>query len=180
MKCTDLLEKDHQMILRALDVLEQMADVVRRGQSVHPRDVETIVRFLKEFEDEHHQTKEESALFPILLKNSGPGQDKLGQILFEHDQERSLVDGLEEALKTQHGQDFVHFAERLISLLRSHIYKEEFGMFGLIEMTLSKEEDSRVVAEFAKFDEALENRSGKELLKGLQRLEDKYPQRRSA
>src|SRR5262249_46907031 len=167
MKCTDLLDKDHQIILRALDVLEQMADEVKKGQSVHPQDVETIIRFLKEFEDEHHQTKEESALFPLLLKNSGPQQAKLSQILFEHDQERSLVDGLEEALKTQHGPDFVHFAERLTGLLRSHIYKEEIGLFGFIEMTLSYQDDSRVVAEFAKFDDALENHSGKELLKQL-------------
>jgi len=180
MKCTDLLDKDHQIILRALDVLEQMADEVKKGHSVDPRDVETIIRFLKEFEDEHHQTKEESALFPILLKNSGPQQERLGQMLFEHDQERSLVDGLEEALKTQHGQDFVHFAGRLITLLRSHIYKEEFGLFRLIEMTLSEDEDSRVVAEFAKFDEALETHSGGELLKGLRILDDKYLQRRSA
>jgi hemerythrin-like domain-containing protein len=180
MKCTDLLDKDHQIILRALDVLEQMADEVKKGHSVHPQDVESIVRFLKEFEDEHHQTKEESALFPVLLKDSGPQQAKLGQMLFEHDQERSLVDGLEEALKTQHGQDFVHFAGRLITLLRSHIYKEESGLFGLIEMTLSDEEDSRVVAEFTKFDEALESGPGDELLKGLRTLEDKYLRRRSA
>src|SRR5438309_379429 len=115
MKCTDLLRKDHQIILRALDVLEQMADEVKKDHSVHPQDVESIVGFLKEFEDEHHQTKEESALFPILLKNSGSQQAKLAQMLFEHDQERSLLDGLEEAIKTKHGPDFVHFAERLVT-----------------------------------------------------------------
>src|SRR5689334_21339615 len=131
MKCTDLLDKDHQIILRALDVLEQMANEVKKTHVVDPRDIEFVVRFLKEFEDEHHQTKEESALFPILLKNSAFQQARVNQILFQHDQERSLVDGLEEALKTQHGQDFVHFAERLVTLLRSHIYNEEFGLFGL-------------------------------------------------
>src|SRR5207253_9955126 len=65
MKCADLLDKDHQIILRALDVLEQMAEEVKQGNSVDPPDVEFIVRFLKEFEDEHHQAKEESALFPV-------------------------------------------------------------------------------------------------------------------
>src|SRR5882672_11361366 len=125
MKCTELLDKDHQIILRAVDVLEQMADEVKKGHSVDPHDIESVVRFLKEFGDEYHQTKEESALFPILLKTSGPQQAKLGQMIFEHDQERSLVEGLEEALKTKRGEDFVHFANRLITLLRSHIYKEE-------------------------------------------------------
>ena len=178
MKCTDLLEKDHQIILRAVDVLEQMADEVKKGYPVDPRDVEFVVRFLKEFEDEHHQTKEESALFPILLKASGAQQVRLGQMRFQHDQERSLVEGLEEALKTQHGQDFVHFANRLIELLRAHLYKEESELFGLTELILSDEEDRRVVEEFCKFDEELIARN--ELLKRLQMLEDKYVRRRSA
>jgi len=178
MKCTDLLDKDHQIILRAVDVLEQMADEVRKGHSVDPQDVEFVIRFLKEFEDEHHQTKEESALFPILLKNAGAQEAKLRQMMFEHDQERSLVEGLEDALKTKHGQDFAHFADRLINLLRSHIYKEEFALFGLIVATLSNEEDRRVVEEFSKFDDELTSRQ--ELLKKLSMLEDKYLRRRSA
>jgi hemerythrin-like domain-containing protein len=180
MRCTDLLDKDHQIILRALDVLQQMAEEVKKGQSVNSRDVESIVRFLKEFEDEHHQTKEESALFPILLKNSSPERARLAQMLFEHDQERSLVDGLEEALKTRQGKDFVYFAERLTTLLRSHINKEGAALFGLIERTLSDDEDGRVVAEFGKFDEALGRGPGNELLRGLCLLEDKYLRRRSA
>jgi hemerythrin-like domain-containing protein len=180
MKCTELLDKDHQIILRAVDVLEQMADEVKRGNSVEPRDVESIIRFLREFEDEHHQTKEESALFPILLKNAGPQQIKLGQMLFEHDQERSLLEGLEEALRTKHGKDFVHFANRLITLLRAHIYKEEFALFGLVEMTLSEEQDGVVVAEFSRFDEELEKTSGHELSKMLCQLEGKYLTRRIA
>jgi hemerythrin-like domain-containing protein len=180
MKCTDLLDKDHQVILRAVDVLEQMADEVKKGHSVEPQDIEFVIRFLKEFEDEHHQAKEESALFPVLLKTSGPQQAKLKQIVFEHDQERSLVEGLEEALKTKHGLDFVQFANRLISLLRSHIYKEESGLFGLVEMTLSDEEDRQVVAEFSKFEEELNSRVGQELLKRLCMLEDRFVRSKSA
>ena len=176
MKCTDLLDKDHQIILRAVDVLEQMADAVTKGNSVDPQDTEFVIRFLKEFEDGHHQTKEESALFPILLKASGTQQAKLRQIVFEHDQERSLVEGLEDALRTKHGLDFVHFATRLINLLRSHIYKEELGLFGLVEMTLSNEEDTQVVAEFARFDEEL----NKDLLKQLRAVERRYVRRRIA
>jgi hemerythrin-like domain-containing protein len=177
MKCTDLLNEDHQLILRAVDVLEQMAEEVKKGHSVDARDIETIVRFLKEFEDEHHQTKEESALFPILLKASVAQQAKLGQMLFEHDQERSLVEGLEEALKTKHDEDFVHFSNRLITLLRAHIYKEEFALFRLIEMTLSDEQDTCVVAEFSKFDEVFKGGSGNELFKRLRMLEERYLRR---
>lgn len=180
MKCTELLEKDHGVILRGLDILEEMAQRVKRGEPVDPQDIESIVRFLKVFEDEHHQTKEESALFPVLMKNSGAQHDKLRRILFEHDQERSLTEGLEEALKTKRGADFVHFASRLTTLLRSHIYKEEFALFGLVEMSLSKDQDGSVVAEFARFDQCFENAKGAGLLDVLRLLESKYLRRRSA
>jgi hemerythrin-like domain-containing protein len=180
MRCTELLEKDHRIIHRAIDVLEEMAAEVKRGVSVDSNDVESIVRFLKEFEDEHHQTKEESALFPVLAENAGPRQTKIGRIVFEHDQERSLLEGLEESLKTKKGPDFVHFATRLISLLRSHIHKEEFALFGLIEMTITDEQDNAIVAEFRRFDDELDKRNGSELARILQTLEKRYLRKRTA
>lgn len=180
MKCTELLEKDHQIILRGLDVLEDMAERVKRGETVDPHDIECLVRFLKVFEDEHHQTKEESALFPVLMRNSGAQYDKLRRILFEHDQERSLAEGLEDALNTKSRVDFVHFANRLTTLLRAHIYKEEFALFCLIEMSLSADQDASIVAEFASFDERFESGKGADLLDVLRLLESKYLRRRSA
>ena len=92
MKCTDLLIQDHKAILRALNVLEAMALHVERDQSVDDEDVETILRFLRTFADDHHQTKEESALFPELRRSCVAGEPSVRHMLFEHDQERSLVE----------------------------------------------------------------------------------------
>jgi hemerythrin-like domain-containing protein len=180
MKCTELLKRDHQVILQALDILEEMASRVERGETVDPKDVESIVRFLKFFEDEHHQAKEESALFPVLTRNAGARHEKLRLMLFEHDQERSLVEGLEEALKTGRGADFVHFANRLTTLLRAHIHMEEFSLFGLIEMSLSNDQDRSVVAEFARFDQRFESGKGADILDVLRLLESRYLRKRSA
>ena len=151
MKCTELLDKDHQIILRALVVLEQMADEVNKGHSVDPRDVESIICFLKQFEDEHHQTKEESALFPELLRTSAANNGPLRQMIFEHDQERSLVEGIEDALYTRKGIEFVEYADRLTSLLRTHIRKEDTILFDIAERCLSAEQDNKVTAELDQF-----------------------------
>ena len=180
MKCTKLLERDHQVILRGLEILEEMAARMKRGETVDPQDIECIVRFLKIFEDEHHQTKEESALFPVLMRNSGSQHGKLRPMLFEHDQERSLAEGLEDALNTKSGADFVHFANRLTALLRAHMRNEEFALFGLVEMSLSDDQDDSIVAEFARFDERFERGKGSDLLAALRLLESKYLRRRSA
>jgi hemerythrin-like domain-containing protein len=98
-----------------------------------------------------------------------PAQDgPLHQMLFEHDQERSLVEGLEDSLYAKKGPDFAHFASRLIDLIRNHIYKEDNILFDIVDGSLSPEQDDRVVAEFNKFQI---NRS---FLADLRRLEWKY------
>src|SRR5437016_7719032 len=150
MKCTDLLTQEHKIILRALDVLEHMATRVENDQPVEAQDVDTLLRFLRAFADEHHQAEEESALFPELMRSAG-NEGPLRHMIFEHDQERSLVEGLEDALRTKKGMEFVHFANRLAQLLRSHIRKEDNILFEIVERCLSIEQDERVTAELNKF-----------------------------
>jgi len=151
MKCTDLLIQEHKIILRAMDVLDHMATRVENSQPVAPEDVETLLRFLRGFADDHHQAQEESALFPELMRTSAWHEDPLRHMVFEHDQERSLVDGLEDALRTKKGSDFVHFANRLTQLIRNHIHKEENILFEAAHRCLSAEQDDRVVTEINKF-----------------------------
>ena len=174
MKSTELLKQDHKIILRSLDVLEEIAAKVHMGERPNPQDVESMLRFLRVFEDEHHQTKEESALFPELMSCAQSEQRSLRQMLFEHDQERSLVEGLEEAVRTEKGIDFVGYTHRLCSILISHVYKEDHILFDIIEHSFSGEQDEKVVAEFKKFDESLGAERKRGLLENLGRLEGKY------
>ena len=138
-------------MLRALDVLSEMATRVALGERVEPADVEAILNFMQVFGDECHQAKEESALFPVLMRAAAAEKEPLRHMLFEHDQERSLVVGLQDALKTQKGKDFIYYANKLIDLLRNHIYKEDHILFDVVDKCLTKEQDQEVVAEFGKF-----------------------------
>jgi hemerythrin-like domain-containing protein len=175
MKTTKVLMDEHKHILRALNVLEQMAECAERGETVGNRDVEDILRFLKMFADDHHQGKEESVLFPAMLKASQPVQvAALNQMIFEHDQERSLVEGLEDALRTNQGSEFVYFAERLIHILRTHIYKEDHVLFELADSILSEEQDAQAARELDKYNLAWKEKALDGLLERLQRLEWKY------
>src|SRR5688500_7832135 len=102
MKATNHLMEDHKYILRALNVLDQMAKAAGRGEQIDAQDVEDILQFLRLFADRHHQGKEESVLFPAILKDGHQGEyPKLCHLVFEHNQERSLVEGLEESLRTK-------------------------------------------------------------------------------
>jgi len=168
MKCIDLLIQDHRIILRALEVLDQMAVCVGNDETLDKEDVESILGFLRGFADNHHQTKEESALFPQLMRTAAAKDGPLRQMIFEHDQERSLVEGLEEALHTRKGEEFVHFAKRLSSLLRGHIDKEDNALFKLAELHLSSEQDECITKELNQF------RVDPAFLADLRRLEWDY------
>ena len=152
MKCTDLLTQEHKTILRALDILDHMAARIKGDQPLAVEDVETILRFLRAFADNQHQAKEESALFPELLRTSAANDAPLRQMIFEHDQERSLVEGLEDSLRTKRGMEFVHFANRLTGLIRTHIRKEDNILFPMAERCLSPEQDERVTTELNQFE----------------------------
>src|SRR5262249_31936542 len=77
--------------------------------------------------------------------------NRLRQMTFEHDQERSLVEGLEDALRTKKGPDFVLLAKWLALLIRTHIHKEDNILFELAERSLSSEQDEQVTAELNRF-----------------------------
>jgi len=173
MKCTDDLMQDHKIILRSLNVLQSMA----KGDSaelLNYTDANTLLRFLRIFADEHHHLKEESALFPELMRASQAQGGPLRHLLFEHDQERSLVEGLEEALLSKKSADFILFANRLTSRIRNHIENEDNILFPILAGLISKDQDEKVTAEFEKF----QPEPG--LLADLYRLEAKYLGRTAA
>jgi len=168
MKCTDLLIQDHKVILRCLDVLQQMATCVENGEQPVEEDVVKLLGFLRAYADEYHQVKEETALFPELRLTCNTQEGPLRQMLVEHDQERSLVEALEDSLYTKKGIEFSHFANRLTALIRNHIYKEDHILFEIADRSLSAEQDEKVVAEFDKFQ------INPSFLADLHRLEWKY------
>lgn len=171
MKCTDLLVQEHKIILRALEVLDYMASRIEQDQPTAAQDVETLLSFLRAFADAQHQTKEESALFPELMRSAAGNDGAVRQMIFEHDRERSLVNGLEDALRTKKGMDFVAFAARLTGLIRAHIKEEDNVLFELAERSFSQAQDDRITIELNNFQ------IDPVLLADLRRLEWTYLRR---
>jgi hemerythrin-like domain-containing protein len=175
MKATSILMEEHRYILRSLDVICEMADRVANGESVDDRDVDCILQFLQVFGDDHHQEKEEAILFPALLKASHAEEHAcLCQITFEHNQQRSLLEGIEDAMRSRKGADFVYYAKRLAELVRAHIQSEDDDVFKRADAILSAEEDDRIARELASYDSPHRAERLRALLKSLAELEIKY------
>jgi hemerythrin-like domain-containing protein len=138
------------------------------SERIDQDDAATLLHFLRAFADEHHHLKEESILFPELMRISQAQGGPMRHLLFEHSQERSLVEGLEDALHYGKSSDFALFANRLADRVRAHIQKEDGILFPIIDLLITGDLDDKVSRNFEKrqLDVAL--------LEDLRRLELKY------
>ena len=167
MKCTELVINDHSILRRGLDILQGMVQKLENGERIEIADVTAVLNFLRDFGDEYHQFMEEKVLFPALLR-AIPQDRALHHMLFEHDEERALVAGIEDALRYKSGRNFVETSRQLLVLLRDHLNKEDALLRDMAEGLLSAEQDDIVAAEFAK------NRRQPEMYADFSRLECKY------
>jgi hypothetical protein len=81
------------------EVLDSMSTRAGEDGTYNQEDVEAILHILRVFGDDCHQAKEEGALFPVF----GAVCDRseyaaVRHMLFEHEQDRSLIEGTENAV----------------------------------------------------------------------------------
>jgi hemerythrin-like domain-containing protein len=173
-KATQFLIQEHKLILRALDVLDNIAGSVQKNGRVEEPDVENMLEFLRWFADAHHQAKEETILFPALKSAAVSQQRPVEHMMLEHNQERALIEEMEKNLRLSKLPDFVDSASRLSSTLRTHIYKEDLILFEAVDAALTDREDETVVEQLNRFDTPLDKQILSEKLQVLRSLEWKY------
>lgn len=158
MRPTETLMAEHERILGALDVLEDLAQRAERGEGVADRGRD-VIDFIRTFADHLHHAKEEQMLFPA-LDEAGlpPDGGPVGVMLMEHDEGRRLVEDMTRALEQDLGTEqtragFAQAAGAFVELLRNHIIKENEILFPLADRMLSAEAQRELAEGFERFDE---------------------------
>jgi hemerythrin-like domain-containing protein len=179
MKSTKFLMQEHKLILRALDVLDNMAVWAEKNGAVDEVDTDNILEFLRWFADAHHQAKEETILFPALKRAAAAQERHVAHMMLEHERERALIEEIEAAVRTARMPEFVACVSKLSSTLRNHIYKEDDILFEFTKTALQPAVDDAVVAQLEKFDTNLDKEFLADKISGLRALEWKYLRRTS-
>ncbi len=156
MDATAILEREHNVIERALKLLESAAAMIRAGQRPPDGFEAWVVRFIREFADGRHHAKEEESLFPLLVERGIPRENgPIGWMLREHELGRECVRRMSDALPSAGGNPaaFARAAADYIGLLRQHIFKENNILFVMARRCMSPLDDARIVEEYRSSDE---------------------------
>ncbi len=165
------LRAEHDVILRALAVLERLAERLEQGQAVEPAALSGLGEFFTTFVDRCHHTKEERYLFPMLEQHGVPREGgPLGVMLHEHEQGRAYVQAI-----TSPGEGNGRLAGTIrgyAAMLRSHIEKENQVLFRMAEQVLPEEAQRELAQCFETMEHAdIGEGTHERLMADLERLE---------
>ncbi len=149
---TGALRHEHELILRAVTLLERLAPAVAAGAPGARPVLRHLAEFFQTFADRCHHAKEEQHLFPALERRGIPRQGgPVGVMLAEHEQGRRL-------LAAMTGDDAAAAAEAARAyavLLRGHIDKENSVLFPMAEHLLTGEEQQAMLRAFEAVEDAV-------------------------
>lgn len=166
---TGTLRHEHEVVLRALALLEHLAQAMLAGAPVDRSALEWLIAFFKTFADRCHHFKEEQHLFPALERRGIPREGgPVGVMLAEHEEGRALL----RAMRPEGGRETAEAIRAYARLLRAHIDKENGVLFPLADHVLAAEDQERLLAAFAAVEaEVVGPDIHERLLADLDRLE---------
>jgi len=148
-----LLVDDHEMIERAMDVLKK--ELMKMPDKPHDSFViRRAVDFLLEFGDRIHNRKEETVLFPLMVKHGIPEDGPIRVMLMEHESERNLlskmmadISGLEKAT-VEEKEMFKQKGVEYLEIRANHIWKENDVLFNMGRQVFQEKENQYLMEEF--------------------------------
>ncbi|HSE06805.1 MAG TPA: hemerythrin domain-containing protein [Methylomirabilota bacterium] len=146
---TQTLREEHRVILRALVLVEAVADRPSGDVAIPTGWWEALLEWLRAFADRNHHAKEETYLFPALAQAGVPAAGgPVGVMLEEHAEGRALI----RAMAESRGERRVEAARRYVHLLRDHIDKENAVLFPLAEAVLDAPGQAQLARAFEKVE----------------------------
>lgn len=158
MLATEDLMKEHQLILKYIDLMERYAEFDLKDliAPILFESANCFIQFIHEFADHFHHAKEEDILFryleiPGVLTHCNP----VPQMLFEHNKAREFVRNMENAIQAKKINELTANAGQYARLLKEHIYKEDNILYPMAERGLSDEAKSSLLKEYIETDNRL-------------------------
>jgi hemerythrin-like domain-containing protein len=159
MKATKILKHEHQAILLVIGAAEKEVDHIAKTGQIHAKTVREMADFFKNFVDRCHHAKEEKHLFVMMHERGIPMKTGLlAVLLHEHEQGRSYVRAVAEAVKGKGAAATatVRKAKKNLAayarLLRTHIDKEDNVLYTMADRILNARDQQSLCNAFDKVE----------------------------
>ena len=155
MKTTDVLIREHGLILSSLENLSLARDKIEKGE-LPPREFfEKAVWFSSNFFDQFHHFKEEFLMFGLLAeKKNGAIDHDIGALRHQHERCRKYIRKIKYSIDGYSRGNEIPVTTLLenlasyISLLRRHIYREEHIFFKMADKVIDGDEGEELLTRF--------------------------------
>ncbi|MBW2178205.1 MAG: hemerythrin domain-containing protein [Deltaproteobacteria bacterium] len=176
MKATEILAKEHHLILRALDTFTLAKAKLENGDYPEMMFFKKAVEFSKIFSDEFHHFKEEYLMFGLLAQKKNGALDlEMGALRYQHERNRFFLKNIEHSIDGYNLHNEIAITTLLenlasyISILRRHIHKEDHLFFKLADQELTQAEHNTLTDQFLLEDQ---NADGHEIYERSRNLVD--------
>jgi hemerythrin-like domain-containing protein len=159
MLATEQLKQDHQIIVRFLAVLEDTAGQSLGGKSFPSELYFREIDFMRNFIDNCHHAKEEKHLLPAIENHGVTEGGLIRSLLDEHERGRRYVGSFDAAVQHVSQGDNTAFglipenARNYVTLIRSHVLKEDYILFEMADRLLSNREQEKLHDQFEEIEE---------------------------
>jgi hemerythrin-like domain-containing protein len=169
----EMLEAEHRVIQKMVAGMSVLAEQLEGGEPVDVSLLESIVAFLRTFADRCHHGKEETFLFPALIRRGVPSHGcPIGGLTMEHQKGRVMVGELADAIRGYAAgepparEDLVESLRALVAFYPNHIWKEDYLLFPLAGKVLTPEDQQELMDKF----ETVERELGIEVHEGFDKV----------
>jgi len=158
----EVLEAEHRVIQKMVAGMSVLAEQLEGGEPADVALLESIVAFLRTIADHCHHGKEETFLFPALIRRGVPSHGcPIGGLTVEHQKGRVMVGEFADAIRGYAAgepparDNLLKSLRALLALYPSHIWKEDYLLFPLAGKVLTPEDQQDLMRKFDMVDREL-------------------------
>ncbi len=154
-RATQILEDEHHLIQQVVGAMAALADRVTGGEGVDREMLVNVAEFMGVFVEKCHHEKEEQHLFPLLAAKGVPVAGcPIGMLSHEHQSAAKLSADLAAAVEgylkdpAGTGPSLATVLRSVVSLMPTHIWKEDYLLFPMTDKILNDREQEGLVEQF--------------------------------
>ncbi len=156
-KTSEILEKEHENILKLVEILKKEIKKISDGETPDKKFLEKSIDFIRNYADKIHHAKEEDILFREFNKKSSEAHcNPVEQMLFEHNLGREAIKKAEEGLKENDKNKIIRGFEEYINLIKEHIFKEDNILYPMCDEVIDDKTKKKMIIDFEKADKKSE------------------------